>query len=158
MFDELRQPLVAMKPYDPAFWVAFCGLIRDPRVADKPGPRLRRSWPIKPSVGWGEVCIARTRSLFIRLESPSAESLGMPAETARRCGLAHDQDNEKGRCSRVSAGQRPFVHMVGVTGFEPATSSSRTKRATKLRHTPCNSFMITNERQLQKTGSLILSD
>ncbi len=26
--------------------------------------------------------------------------------------------------------------MVGVTGFEPATSSSRTKRATKLRHTP----------------------
>ena len=27
--------------------------------------------------------------------------------------------------------------MVGVTGFEPAASSSRTKRATKLRHTPC---------------------
>lgn len=26
--------------------------------------------------------------------------------------------------------------MVGVTGFEPATSSSRTKRATKLRHIP----------------------
>ena len=25
---------------------------------------------------------------------------------------------------------------VGVTGFEPSTSSSRTKRATKLRHTP----------------------
>ena len=25
--------------------------------------------------------------------------------------------------------------MVEVTGFEPATSSSRTKRATKLRHT-----------------------
>lgn len=25
---------------------------------------------------------------------------------------------------------------VGVTGFEPATSSSRTTRATKLRHTP----------------------
>jgi hypothetical protein len=25
---------------------------------------------------------------------------------------------------------------VGVTGFEPAASSSRTKRATKLRHTP----------------------
>lgn len=29
--------------------------------------------------------------------------------------------------------------MVGVTGFEPATSSSRTKRATKLRHTPWQS-------------------
>ena len=26
--------------------------------------------------------------------------------------------------------------MVGVTGFEPAASSSRTTRATKLRHTP----------------------
>ena len=26
--------------------------------------------------------------------------------------------------------------VVGVTGFEPAASSSRTKRATKLRHTP----------------------
>ena len=35
----------------------------------------------------------------------------------------------------VSAGQRAF-RLVGVTGFEPATSSSRTKRATKLRHTP----------------------
>jgi hypothetical protein len=28
------------------------------------------------------------------------------------------------------------VALVGVTGFEPAASSSRTKRATKLRHTP----------------------
>ena len=28
--------------------------------------------------------------------------------------------------------------MVGVTGFEPAASSSRTTRATKLRHTPCD--------------------
>ena len=26
--------------------------------------------------------------------------------------------------------------IVGVAGFEPTTSSSRTKRATKLRHTP----------------------
>ena len=28
------------------------------------------------------------------------------------------------------------VKMVGVTGFEPATSWSRTKRSTKLSHTP----------------------
>jgi hypothetical protein len=27
--------------------------------------------------------------------------------------------------------------VVGVAGFEPTASSSRTKRATKLRHTPC---------------------
>ena len=35
----------------------------------------------------------------------------------------------------IPAGQRP-VALVGVTGFEPAASSSRTKCATKLRHTP----------------------
>jgi hypothetical protein len=32
----------------------------------------------------------------------------------------------------------PFaMRWVGVPGFEPGTSSSRTKRATKLRYTPC---------------------
>ena len=35
----------------------------------------------------------------------------------------------------VTAGQTPAVR-VGVAGFEPTASSSRTKRATKLRHTP----------------------
>jgi hypothetical protein len=34
------------------------------------------------------------------------------------------------------AGQWSHEAMVGVTGFEPATSWSRTKRATKLRYTP----------------------
>jgi hypothetical protein len=33
-------------------------------------------------------------------------------------------------------GPELVFHTVGVTGFEPTTSSSRTKRATKLRHTP----------------------
>ncbi len=28
------------------------------------------------------------------------------------------------------------IQTVGVAGFEPTASSSRTKRATKLRHTP----------------------
>jgi hypothetical protein len=28
------------------------------------------------------------------------------------------------------------LYSVGVAGFEPTASSSRTKRATKLRHTP----------------------
>ena len=28
------------------------------------------------------------------------------------------------------------IYLVGVAGFEPTASSSRTKRATKLRHTP----------------------
>ena len=29
-----------------------------------------------------------------------------------------------------------FVNLVGVAGFEPAASWTRTKRDTKLRHTP----------------------
>ena len=35
-----------------------------------------------------------------------------------------------------SRSSRAFRMCVGVAGFEPTTSSSRTKRATKLRHTP----------------------
>ena len=74
----------------------------------------------------------------------------MPARRPhkRRCGgLARP-------CTEIAAvlccctyGLKPLVEnlnvtltrrsTVGVTGFEPATSSSRTKRATKLRHTPC---------------------
>jgi hypothetical protein len=37
--------------------------------------------------------------------------------------------------------------VVGVTGFEPATSSSRTKRATKLRHTPWHALPHWEQRQ-----------
>src|SRR5690242_14357963 len=36
----------------------------------------------------------------------------------------------------ASQGLLPASTPVGVAGFEPTTSSSRTKRATKLRHTP----------------------
>src|SRR6476660_6439245 len=38
----------------------------------------------------------------------------------------------------------PLSIMVGMTGFEPATSSSRTKRATKMRYIPirCKSNLI----------------
>lgn len=47
-------------------------------------------------------------------------------------------------CPRNHSGARPakrirpltWYFTVGVAGFEPTTSSSRTKRATKLRHTP----------------------
>jgi hypothetical protein len=31
---------------------------------------------------------------------------------------------------------------VGVAGFEPTASSSRTKRATKLRHTPAGRRLL----------------
>jgi hypothetical protein len=38
-----------------------------------------------------------------------------------------------------------LLQRVGVTGFEPATSSSRTKRATKLRHTPVSERGLSDE-------------
>ena len=38
--------------------------------------------------------------------------------------------------NRKPTDEGPAIQMVGVAGFEPTTSSSRTKRATKLRHTP----------------------
>src|SRR5215813_1105859 len=37
---------------------------------------------------------------------------------------------------------------VGVAGFEPTTSSSRTKRATKLRHTPREATTAYRTRQV----------
>ena len=41
---------------------------------------------------------------------------------------------------------------VGVTGFEPAASSSRTKRATKLRHTPWHTACIMVQAAKQETS------
>ena len=38
--------------------------------------------------------------------------------------------------NRKPTDEGPEIQMVGVAGFEPTTSSSRTKRATKLRYTP----------------------
>src|SRR3954454_17668956 len=43
--------------------------------------------------------------------------------------------------------------MVGVTGFEPAASSSRTKRATKLRNTPKASSRIHERSAAHDQGS-----
>ena len=52
-----------------------------------------------------------------------------------------------------SADQGPFSS-VGVAGFEPTTSSSRTKRATKLRHTPWSLVRIADDRAWNETGSV----
>ena len=50
------------------------------------------------------------------------------------------------------------ITCVGVAGFEPTTSSSRTKRATKLRHTPCllDSTSITSGGQTPKLKGMRL--
>src|SRR5699024_9607765 len=49
---------------------------------------------------------------------------------------ASPQDPLFGPQSRTPVPVEPAFFLVGVAGFEPTTSSSRTKRATKLRHTP----------------------
>src|SRR3712207_689184 len=46
-------------------------------------------------------------------------------------------------------------HLVGVTGFEPTTSSSRTKRATKLRHTPSCGAILAHPPQRTNSVSLL---
>ena len=45
--------------------------------------------------------------------------------------------------------------LVGVTGFEPATSSSRTKRATKLRYTPIGANERIRTADLRITNALL---
>ena len=48
------------------------------------------------------------------------------------------RNNERPEPTSVGPGLSDVLrhHMVGLTGFEPAASSSRTTRATKLRHSP----------------------
>lgn len=41
---------------------------------------------------------------------------------------------------------------VGVAGLEPATSSTRTKRATRLRHTPNDADYTLRQPRLQVAG------
>lgn len=43
---------------------------------------------------------------------------------------------KKGKTLESSGASSVFAIMVGVAGFEPAASWTRTKRDTKLRHTP----------------------
>lgn len=57
------------------------------------------------------------------------------------CSLRRERPNgslpwEQEKTLDAEAQGSNMTLLVGVTGFEPATSSSRTKRATKLRHTP----------------------
>src|SRR5690606_27024623 len=53
---------------------------------------------------------------------------------------------------RKAAPEGDLPATVGVTGFEPAASSSRTKRATKLRHTPLQLFESTTNRVPHRIG------
>ncbi len=68
-----------------------------------------------------------------------ATMAGLPAQDWTPRELRDTQRPQQRRMAWLEALDRASdqaVCVVGVTGFEPATSSSRTKRATKLRHTP----------------------
>ena len=59
----------------------------------------------------------------------------------RQCTERRPYTERSGHRNKLSTMSR-HITMVGVAGFEPTTSSSRTKRATKLRHTPCDRSSI----------------
>ena len=50
--------------------------------------------------------------------------------------------------------KHPFTFLVGVSGFEPEASWTRTKRDTKLRHTPLAENIIMNFACLVKCSRL----
>ena len=61
------------------------------------------------------------------------------------------------RCPETPVNGVPRHHTVGLTGFEPAASSSRTRRATKLRHSPMPRFSgaeasLTDRSRVGETG------
>ena len=82
-------------------------------------------------------CSSKTATSASSTPSPANSSAGSPSTPTRT--TSHEAPHDKQPNPR-SAG--PAVadvlrhHKVGLTGFEPAASSSRTRRATKLRHSP----------------------
>jgi hypothetical protein len=76
-----------------------------------------------------------TRTRTTRTPTMARRRRGARARVMPFCcliGAGNDGNPGQGQSHVSDQGFR----VVGVTGFEPATSSSRTKRATKLRHTP----------------------
>ena len=67
-------------------------------------------------------------------EHPGANTQAPPAHTQRTLPCRHTPLRDSNRSRTVLP--CCFRSPVGVAGLEPAASSSRTKRATKLRHTP----------------------
>src|SRR5690606_22867737 len=65
-------------------------------------------------------------------DDPSGQPCPDGSQDRRRTSLL----TSRRPCRHHRQGLWNATLLVGVTGFEPATSSSRTKRATKLRHTP----------------------
>ena len=94
----------------------------------------RRSMVSASAKGSIEALAGRRRSC--RNGAPSRPRRRWIARASRRCGDRPPQ----GSCGiAVGAVARRVGGLVGARGFEPPTSSSRTMRATKLRHAPTES-------------------
>ena len=81
-------------------------------------------------------CSSRTSTSASSTPSPANSSASSPSTPAPR--LPTPRNDKDPNPQSVGSGLSDVLrhHMVGVTGFEPAASSSRTTRATKLRHSP----------------------
>jgi hypothetical protein len=119
--DELGDLLLQFVP-------AIC-VVPDPGISLRPESRYKKNCP---------QAITNADA-----ESPcdSAEYWGTPMGTAATPLRGTSEPAPWGPKSHTSkrretARRRSLSVCVGVTGFEPAASSSRTTRATKLRHTP----------------------
>ncbi len=66
----------------------------------------------------------------------SSDVLGNPAGRPDRLPCPRGTTAASDQSPLRGGSRRRARMLVGVTGFEPAASSSRTKRASKLRHTP----------------------
>ena len=95
------------------------------------------------------------RGRVLRASTPEGPRRGehgrVAAEGARSGGSSGDAGSDPRRTLENTFGPAGAgaKHSVGMTGFEPATSSSRTKRATKLRHIPMCKPRKSHDRQLE---------
>jgi len=80
---------------------------------------------------WQQLCVARRLSARL----PARQGLCLVAFGPVMPQLRPARPSRRGSGRRFRRPE-PLRLLVGVTGFEPAASSSRTTRATKLRHTP----------------------
>ncbi len=101
------------------------------------GPDLE-GWGVRSGGTGASDAFGVTGAVGVRAARPGARwgAFGAGARSAAGERVAPPKSCHPCDVKKGPACGRALLHVVGVTGFEPATSSSRTKRATKLRHTP----------------------